>query len=86
MFKPEDFELPLEKVLKLRVITDEVDGCSDVEVLRNSLKEVTKQLMTYQNLLAAVLREQIVLNLENIGIADRSSNIDIKKMSKALIN
>ena len=72
MFKPEDFELPLEKVLKLRVITDEVDGCSDVEVLRNSLKEVTKQLMTYQNLLAAVLREQIALNLENIGIADRS--------------
>ena len=72
MFKPEDFELPLEKVLKLRVITDEVDGCSAVEVLRNSLKEVTKQLMTYQNLLAAVLKEQIVSNLENIGIADRS--------------
>jgi hypothetical protein len=54
------------------VITDEVDGCSDVEVLRNSLKEVTKQLMTYQNLLAVVLREQIISNLENIGIADRS--------------
>ena len=72
MFKPEDFELPLEKVLKLRVITDEVDGCSDVEVLRNSLKEVTKQLMTYQNLLAAVLKEQIVSELENIGIVDKS--------------
>tara|TARA_B100002019_G_scaffold211324_1_gene184133 strand:+ start:3248 stop:3466 length:219 start_codon:yes stop_codon:yes gene_type:complete len=72
MFKPGDFELPLEKVLKLRVITDEVDGCSDVEVLRNSLKEVTKQLMTYQNLLAAVLKEQIVSELENIGIADKS--------------
>tara|TARA_Y100000401_G_C8305431_1_gene216632 strand:- start:177 stop:395 length:219 start_codon:yes stop_codon:yes gene_type:complete len=72
MFKPEDFELPLEKVLKLRVITDEVNECSDVEVLRNSLKEVTKQLMTYQNLLAAVLKEQIVSELENIGIVDKS--------------
>ena len=71
MFKPEDFELPLEKVLKLRVITDEVNECSDVEVLRNSLKEVTKQLMTYQNLLAAVLKEQIVSELENIGIVDK---------------
>lgn len=71
MFKPEDFELPLEKVLKLRVITDEVNECTDVEVLRNSLKEVTKQLMTYQNLLAAVLKEQIVSELENIGIVDK---------------
>lgn len=72
MFKPEDFELPLEKVLKLRVITDEVDECTDVEVLRRSLKEVSKLLMKYQHLLSAVLKEQLLANLGKIGISDKS--------------
>ena len=66
MFKPEDFELPLEKVLKLRVITDEVNQCKDVEVLQASLKETSKLLMTYQHLLATVLKEQIVAELDKI--------------------
>jgi DNA-directed RNA polymerase subunit L len=72
MFKPEDFELPLEKVLKLRVITDEVDECTDIEVLKRSLKEVSKLLMTYQHLLNAVLKEQIEANLSKIGVSDKS--------------
>lgn len=72
MFKPEDFELPLEKVLKLRLITDEVDECTDVEVLRRSLKEVSKLLMKYQHLLSAVLKEQLLANLGKIGISDKS--------------
>ena len=72
MFKPEDFELPLEKVLKLRVITDEVDECSDVEVLRQSLKDVSKLLMRYQHLLSAVLKEQLTADLGKIGISDKS--------------
>jgi len=67
MFKPEDFELPLEKVLKLRVITDEVNQCKDVEVLQASLKETSKLLMTYQHLLATVLKEQIVAELDKIA-------------------
>lgn len=67
MFKPEDFELPLEKVLKLRVITDEVNLCKDVEVLQASLKETSKLLMTYQHLLATVLKEQIVAELDKIA-------------------
>jgi len=72
MFKPDDFELPLEKVLKLRVITDEVDECTDVEVLRRSLKEVSKLLMKYQHLLSAVLKEQLLANSGKIGISDKS--------------
>jgi|TARA_B100002052_G_scaffold16126_1_gene12888 hypothetical protein len=72
MFKPEDFELPLEKILKLRVITDEVDECIDIEVLKKSLKEVSKLLMTYQHLLNAVLKEQIEANLSKIGVSDKS--------------
>ena len=66
MFKPEDFELPLEKVLKLRVINDEVDECTDVEVLKKSLKETSKLLMTYQHLLNTVLKEQLMVGIGNI--------------------
>jgi len=67
MFKPEDFELPLEKVLKLRVITDEVNECRDVDVLRSSLKETTRLLMTYQHLLATVLKEKLEAELHNFA-------------------
>ena len=66
MFNPEDFKLPLEKVLKLRVINDEVDGCSDLEVLKKSLKETSKLLMTYQHLLNTVLKEQLMAGIDNI--------------------
>ena len=66
MFNPEDFQLPLEKVLKLRVINDEVDGCSDLEVLKKSLKETSKLLMTYQHLLNTVLKEQLMAGIDNI--------------------
>jgi hypothetical protein len=67
MFKPEDFELPLEKVLKLRVITDEVNECRDVDVLQSSLKETTRLLMTYQHLLATVLKEKLEAELHNFA-------------------
>ena len=66
MFNPEDFKLPLEKVLKLRVINDEVDGSSDLEVLKKSLKETSKLLMTYQHLLNTVLKEQLMAGIDNI--------------------
>ena len=67
MFNPEDFQLPLEKVLKLRVINDEVDGCSDLEVLKKSLKETSKLLMTYQHLLNTVLKEQLMMGIDSIA-------------------
>ena len=67
MFNPEDFKLPLEKVLKLRVINDEVDGCSDLEVLKKSLKETSKLLMTYQHLLNTVLKEQLMMGIDSIA-------------------
>ncbi len=63
MFKPEDYELPLEKVLTLRVINDDIESCSDIKVLKNSLKDTTRLLMTYQHLLGTVLKDQILSNL-----------------------
>lgn len=66
MFKPEDYELPLEKVLSLRVINDDIESCSEVKVLQNSLKDTTRLLMTYQHLLGAVLKDQILSNLSKM--------------------
>ena len=66
MFKPEDYELPLEKVLSLRVINDDIESCNDIKVLKNSLKDTTRLLMTYQHLLGAVLRDQILSNLSKM--------------------
>ena len=63
MFKPEDYELPLEKVLTLRVINDDIESCGDIKVLKNSLKDTTRLLMTYQHLLGTVLKDQILSNL-----------------------
>ena len=51
MFKPEDFEIPLEKQLRLRVIEKEIDECKDVEELKSQLKQCVKQLANYQHLL-----------------------------------
>ena len=72
MFKPEDYELPLEKILSLRVIKDEIDLCSDVSILQNSLKETTRLLMTYQHLLGSLLKEQIHDNLEQMFKEERT--------------
>ena len=63
MFKPEDYELPLEKVLSLRVINDDIESCKDVKVLQNSLKDTSRLLLTYQHLLGVVLKDQILSNL-----------------------
>ena len=68
MLNPEDFQIPLEKQLKLRLIFDDVEQCRDVEVLQNSLKQVSEQLMKYQHLLGKVLEEQLLAELKKWDI------------------
>ena len=63
MFQPGDFELPLEMKLKLRVVNDEIDSCSDTSQLREQLKKSTELMMTYQNIINRILKEQIEKNL-----------------------
>ena len=65
MFKQSDFEIPLEKQLKLRLVIDEVDECSDVEALRTNLKACAESLLRYQHLLGKVLEQQLINELEN---------------------
>ena len=59
MFESSDFELPLEKQLRLRVIAKEVDECRDVDELKNQLKQCSEVLMKYQNLLAMTLKRNM---------------------------
>lgn len=71
MFKPEDFQLSMEKELKLRVVEDDIMRCKDVDVLQNSLKSVTTQLMKYQQLLDVVLKEKLEAELKQfMNLAD----------------
>tara|TARA_B100001778_G_scaffold239200_1_gene199701 strand:+ start:274 stop:507 length:234 start_codon:yes stop_codon:yes gene_type:complete len=67
MFSKEDFELPMEKSLKMRVITDEINNCTDVEELRRQLITCAETLMRYQHLLAVVVEDSLKKELERLA-------------------
>ena len=59
MLNPEDFELPLEKQLRMQIIKKEVDECTDVEALRENLKTCAESLMRFQHLCARMAEQQL---------------------------
>jgi hypothetical protein len=67
MFSKEDFELPMEKSLKMRVITDEINNCTDVEELQRQLINCAETLMRYQHLLAVVVEDSLKKELERLA-------------------
>lgn len=67
MFKAEDFELPLEMKLKLRVFTDEIENSTDIDELKRTLKQTCSLLMNYQHIINRVLREQIEKDLTDFS-------------------
>lgn len=64
MFSPEDFELTLEAQLKLRVLKDEITGCSDIKQLQDNLTEMSELCMRYQNIINNLLREKLTANMD----------------------
>ena len=68
MFSPEDFELPLEKQLRLRVIDKELEECDDRDALKENLKNCAYTLMRYQHLLTQITKRQITAELKNFDI------------------
>jgi len=64
MFTEDDFVIPLEKQLKMRIVMDEIDHCDSIEVLRKSLKDTATTLMTYQQLLAKAVEQKLLGDLE----------------------
>ena len=67
MFSGEDFQLPMEKALRMRVIADEINNCSDVEELRKQLITCAESLMRYQHLLAVVIEDSLKKELERLS-------------------
>ena len=72
MLEPADFELPLEKQLRMRVISQEIDECNDIEALRENLKTCAESLMRFQHLCARMAEQQLkgFMNefLDTIGV------------------
>ena len=59
MFKESDFEIPLEKQLRIQLIFKEVEACTDVEVLQKHLKQTAETLMKYQHLLGKAVEANL---------------------------
>lgn len=77
MFSPGDFNLPLEKQLRLRVIAKEIDDCRDYEELKEQLKQCSEVLMKYQHLLTMTLQRQITQDMTDF-ISKIESEIQFK--------
>lgn len=73
MFKPEDFKVPLEKMLKMRVVNDEIDRCDDIKELKTQLKETARLVMVYQHLIGKLAEHQLAQELGILieGIEER---------------
>lgn len=59
MLSSEDFQLSLEKQLRLRVIKTEIDDCTDVKALQENLKTCAESLMRFQHLCARMAEQQL---------------------------
>lgn len=59
MFDEEDFKVPLEKELKMRLVYDDIEKCTDVSTLQTNLKVCAESLMRYQHLLAVTIHKQL---------------------------
>ena len=58
-FEPDDFKLPLEKELRLKLLTAEIEECTDVKVLQENTKALVESLMHHQHLLSICIRAQL---------------------------
>ena len=60
MFDKDDFKISMEKELRLRMVNDEINHCSDVEELRKQLINVTRLFTQYQHLLEIAVKQLMV--------------------------
>ena len=78
MFTPEDYELPLEKKLKLRIALDYIEHCHDKDVLKENLKSCVQQLIQCQHMLTKAVEQNLIQMIsqvdDKIGETLRDSN------------
>ena len=60
MFDKEDFQISMEKELRLRMVNDEINHCDDIEELRKQLINVTRLFTQYQHLLEVAVKQLMV--------------------------
>ena len=63
MFNESDFQLPLEKQLRLQVIKTEIQECTDIDALKDQLLPCAEMLMKYQHLLAKAVEVNLINHL-----------------------
>ena len=66
MLEPEDFEIPLEKQLRLQLIKKEIAECEDIEALRTHLAICAESLMKYQQVAAKLAEKNLHAAMDNI--------------------
>jgi len=66
MLSPDAFELSMEAQLKMRVITDEVENCTNIDELREQLISSARLIMHYQQMLNSVLKNVIDKDLNDL--------------------
>ena len=71
MFQPSDFEISLEKQLRLKVINDEINNCNNIEELRTQLIGLIKQHVQYQQLLEVAVKQLIAYDIESYFLSDK---------------
>ena len=65
MFQPGDFELSMESQLRLRVITDDIKGCTSVDKLQENLIDAVRLTMQYQQMLQKLMERTILRDLDD---------------------
>ena len=71
MLGPDAFELSMEAQLKMRVITDEIENCTNMDELKEQLLASAKLVMRYQQMLNSILKEVIEKDLQDIVDAQK---------------
>ena len=66
MLEPEDFELSLEKQLRLQVIKQEIKDCTNIEELKTQLATCAESLMKYQQVAAKLAEKNLHAAMETI--------------------
>ncbi len=65
MLKAEWFNLPLERELTLHKINQEVDECTDIKTLRESVKSLAYQNARFQHMIGEMLKETVAAELSD---------------------
>ncbi len=71
MFSKEDFEISMEKELRLRMINDEINHCDNIDELRKQLINVTRLFTQYQHLLEIAVKQLMVQGISDLDISDK---------------